>query len=256
MYCKNCGKGIPDNSSFCRFCGLTVEKEAIKTSFKQIILNLFNLNKKKNLIEGIVLCTILIGLILPIYYIFPLSSDYDIYLLNGFICLVSSLSLSLFKKDRLWYLWSLLSGFIGYLFGSYAGIFVMIIPFMRSSNNQEINLGQIEKEYIYSYYKSGIILYLFGSIATLISFANPNENGNYTIFYGAVIWGLIKIFQGIYYQSKPELIVKKINERYEKEGEYPKGDNVFGITPRFKKFLVYFSIIIIFIIIIGLITEL
>lgn len=254
MICKNCQKEIKDNAKFCNFCGLKVEEENTKLGFKQIILNLFDLRKKKNFIESIILCVIIVGFILPIYFIVPSTSNQNTYILNGFICFVFSLAITLFKKDKFWYLWTLLSGIIGYLFGSYFGAAVIIIPFMRNGDVKSNSLGEIEKQFIFSFYKSGIILYLFGSIATIISFVNPSENGTYTIFYGAVIWGLIKIFQGIYYQSKPELILKKVNEYYEKNGEYPKENNAFKITPGFKKFLVYFSIIIIIIIVIGVIS--
>lgn len=256
MICKNCQKEIKDNAKFCNFCGLKVEQENNKLGFRQIVLNLFDLRKKKNFIESIILCVIVIGFILPIYFLVPAVDGSSLYLLNGFICFVFSLALTLFKKDKLWYLWSLLSAFTGYWFGMFYGVAVMMIPFMRQGDIKISDIGQIEKQYIFSFYKSGVLLYLFGSIATIISFANPDESGTYTIFYGAVMWGLVKIFQGIYYQSKPELILNKINEYYEKNGEYPKKNNAFNISPGFKKFLVYFFIIIILIIIIGILNGL
>ncbi len=36
MFCTNCGKEIPDNSNFCKFCGNKPSKKTVKVTFHRV----------------------------------------------------------------------------------------------------------------------------------------------------------------------------------------------------------------------------
>lgn len=258
MECANCNKTIDSNAKYCNYCGVRLVSQSVpeKKDFKRISLSLFNLKNKKSFIESLVLYGVFVAIVLPIYFVIPTSQDDEIFLLNTTICLCLALMISWLKGIRSSYIWAIVGALIGYLFGLFAGLAVLIPVLMVNSNSKFSSLGLIEKEYIFGLYKKGIILYLLGTIVTVISYASSSEEGTYTIWYGAVLWGIVSIFQGIYYQSRPELILKKINDYYERNGEYPKDQKFWQISPGFKKFLIYFAVLMVVIIFISVLGSL
>lgn len=256
MICPNCQNEISNNAKFCNKCGIKLNLPDLvkeKNNFKNILINLFNIQRKKNFIEAIILYGISVSLILPLYFVFPTNKDTETYILNAIICFLLIFLVSYFKKNKFLYIWPIISAFIGYLFGSLYGLLVLIPVFMQNSRKKIVVINKMEKDYIFNLYKNGVIYYTLGIIVTITSYAVSEEK--YTIWYGAVIWGFYLIAKGIYYQSKPELVLKKINEYYEKNKEYPREKKFFEISPTFKKFIVYFVILILIFTIVGIFAN-
>ena len=53
MYCRNCGKVIPDDSSFCQFCGTKVEKNIDENKMQEFSQNQLKEENESNTIEEV-----------------------------------------------------------------------------------------------------------------------------------------------------------------------------------------------------------
>lgn len=65
--------------------------------------------------------------------------------------------------------------------------------------------------------KQGIIWFVIALAITFGGYLFASEGGTYYVFWGAMIYGVYRLFRGIRYKNNPELLLEKADEEAKKE---------------------------------------
>lgn len=282
MKCFACRKEIPPNSKFCRYCGVTVEisksdnefsqqeekktneggainktfqNEDIDTGFKSILVNLFNLSGKKNFVESLILLIFIAIAIFPLYLYLPNEPEELIYIFNFGVTTVVVLTVFYLKGFK-WtsLLWAALAGIITLIFAYLAGLVMLLYAFMSTNKRKKSNLDDLEKDYLYSLLKNGLVWYGLGSVATYggYLYALIYEGESFYIWYGAVLVGLWSIGKALYYYTHPKQLAIAVENLQSRQAlsELNKDEIRKKTRTNFKKFMLYGFLIFVGVIII------
>lgn len=67
--------------------------------------------------------------------------------------------------------------------------------------------------------KQGVIWFVIGLAITGGGWIFASEGGTYYVLYGAMIYGVYKLVRGFWYKMKPELLLEKVEEEFNREQE-------------------------------------
>lgn len=227
MFCIKCGKQNSENSKYCTDCGQTLEISNTKlqlgnnlTSKEKIILFL-DIESKKNFFQSLVIYIIILCLGLALHMFIPLLDDSlgleVTYGINIFFSFFACLLISYLKGYKLksW-IWALMAGLIGYLFGMYVGLLPLLYLLMTNSKQDNPINNNANKTLIYGLVTKGFIVVLVGILITYGSLILAAEGDTFTIFYGLVIWGFYLLLKALYYSIYPNAINKLLEKQIEK----------------------------------------
>src|SRR3989344_614173 len=264
MNCMECGKEISEKSRFCRFCGTKTSQrtheldKSNNAGFKDIILNIFDIESKKNFWESLILYALIFFFGMSFHFLLGslgILGDTNTltYVTNGSISFLAILLFSNFRKIETTLTWilAIVGGVLGYLLSLFGGLLPLFYVLMKETNNEEDVLDKEEKQYLYGMLKSGFVWYLAGIIITLISLSTAEDGGSFTVFYGATIYGLFQMIKAMYYRANPE----KLKHAIYRASAGGRGQQQHWISPGFKKFITYTVIIGVILIVLVVIFQ-
>lgn len=250
MICPSCGRENPANGKFCRYCGVQIGKvveqsngdEEIKVNTEEveeelitapsdikevnvnenienkgvrgIVLDLFDIKRKKGFFESLILIIFIFISIIPLYLFLPAEPENIVYYFNFLITAVIVFAVFYLKGFR-WgsFVAALVAGFASYWIGYQSGMLALFYAFMSRNRSKVIVFNDLEKDYLYSLLKSGLIWYGLGSVATFVGYwaASASEGETFYIWYGAVLVGIWRLGKALYYYSRPSALRTLVN---------------------------------------------
>jgi uncharacterized membrane protein len=236
-YCSHCGKPLDQNAKFCGKCGQKVVFDKIPSQETETATvsspdsqgtNFFNLSQKQNIFSAIIWYIIILITLLPIHLFNTEDQDVIAYLLNTLMVVIfifGAIALRDWKLNIKSILIIAISGLLSYLIGGIVGLLPIIFVFITDnpkSPEKQLDIYQIE--YIRQRITKGFIIYVIGAGITLGSFFFAEEGGTFTLFYGAVLWGLFVIASGIFYFLFPKAIPEIENNQLSDQTSQEKED--------------------------------